>query len=84
MKYCRSPYCECAQGKCNQGLTDARGCGAVQSSDSMVCRKCDLTWDVNDPCPPDCKQPTILCEDKMCVKYRTMEGGCEACGAPAI
>lgn len=30
-------------------------CQAVQQSDSMVCKKCNITWDVNDPLPPQCK-----------------------------
>ena len=30
-------------------------CQARQYSDQMVCRKCDLTWDVNDPEAPACK-----------------------------
>lgn len=31
-----------------------RRCQARQVSDSMICRACTLTWDVNDPDPPAC------------------------------
>lgn len=30
-------------------------CQARQYSDQMVCAKCDLAWDVNDPEPPKCR-----------------------------
>lgn len=30
-------------------------CQARQYSDQMVCRKCDLAWDVNDDDRPDCR-----------------------------
>ncbi len=30
-------------------------CYARQHSDQMVCGKCGLQWDVNDPEPPKCK-----------------------------
>lgn len=40
------------------------GCFAVQRSDSMVCRRCDLGWDMNDPAPPDCK-PHVRREYRM-------------------
>ena len=29
-------------------------CHPVQFSDQIVCGKCGLTWDVNDPAPPKC------------------------------
>ena len=29
-------------------------CTARQESDQMVCRKCGLAWDMNDPDPPTC------------------------------
>ena len=32
-----------------------RGCNARQYSDQMVCDKCGLEWDVNDPDAPACK-----------------------------
>lgn len=47
-------------------------CGAIQYSDQMVCESCrtpkgrPLTWDVNDPDPPPCRQngqrrpPTLM------------------------
>ena len=31
-------------------------CEAVQMSDQMRCERCDLTWDMNDPDRPECKQ----------------------------
>ncbi|WP_158589809.1 hypothetical protein [Gemmobacter lutimaris] len=30
-------------------------CVARQYSDQMVCAKCNLAWDVNDPEPPQCR-----------------------------
>lgn len=33
-------------------------CKAVQHSDEMYCAACGLRWDVNDPCPPDCRNAT--------------------------
>jgi dCMP deaminase len=33
-------------------------CDARQFSDQLVCRECDLTWDVNDEAPPRCKPKT--------------------------
>lgn len=30
-------------------------CEAIQYSDQMVCKRCSLTWDVNDSDPPKCK-----------------------------
>lgn len=29
-------------------------CLARQYSDQMVCHKCGLVWDMNDPEPPEC------------------------------
>jgi hypothetical protein len=34
-------------------------CEAVQHSDQVLCRRCGIGWDVNDPCRPDC-QPIEL------------------------
>lgn len=31
-------------------------CHATQQSDQMYCPTCQLTWDVNDPEPPECRQ----------------------------
>lgn len=33
------------------------GCEAVQYSDQMQCARCGLSYDVNDPDPPDCQRP---------------------------
>ncbi len=30
-------------------------CQARQYSDQTICTRCDMTWDVNDPEPPNCK-----------------------------
>jgi hypothetical protein len=30
-------------------------CEAVQHSDQVLCRRCGIGWDVNDPCRPDCQ-----------------------------
>lgn len=30
-------------------------CEARQYSDQMLCKRCDLGWDANDPCRPDCE-----------------------------
>lgn len=32
-------------------------CFAARRDDSVVCRWCGLTWDVNDPRPPACRYP---------------------------
>lgn len=39
-----------------------RNCQARQHSDQMICSKCGLVWDVNDPEPPECGtgKPTPL------------------------
>lgn len=35
-------------------------CAAVQYSDTMVCRRCNLAWDTNDPARPTCTRlPTV-------------------------
>jgi hypothetical protein len=39
-------------------------CEAVQYSDQMVCAKCVVRWDVNDPAPPAC--------GKQCEEIRQM------------
>lgn len=33
---------------------DSVNCKARQFSDQMHCSVCNLTWDINDPCPPEC------------------------------
>lgn len=30
-------------------------CEARQYSDQMLCDRCGLQWDVNDPDPPECR-----------------------------
>lgn len=35
-------------------------CEAVQFSDQMRCDRCGLSYDVNDPDPPDCKKPVTV------------------------
>ena len=35
-------------------------CRAKQCSDSMVCEPCGMSWDMNDPDPPKCRQ-SIAC-----------------------
>lgn len=34
----------------------ANNCMATQYSDSMSCRLCSLSWDMNDPSPPPCRR----------------------------
>lgn len=29
-------------------------CEAKQFGDRMICKRCNLEWDTNDPCPPNC------------------------------
>lgn len=29
-------------------------CEALQYSDSVHCKRCNLTWDINNPEPPNC------------------------------
>lgn len=31
-------------------------CEAKQYSDTMICDKCGLVWDTNDPYPPACEE----------------------------
>lgn len=31
-------------------------CEARQHSDQMLCKRCDIGWDMNDPHPPTCGQ----------------------------
>ena len=38
-----------------RAISPTRTCAAIRYSDQMVCAKCDLAWDVNDPEPPACK-----------------------------
>lgn len=33
----------------------SRDCQAKQFSDTMVCERCALVWDMNDPSPPECQ-----------------------------
>jgi len=40
-------------------------CEARQMSDQMRCERCDLTWDMNDPDAPHCKQD-VLVEEVKC------------------
>lgn len=40
-------YCEDEQ---------AKSCEAEQHSDAMVCHRCKMSWDMNDPQPPNCHQ----------------------------
>jgi len=34
-------------------------CYARQHSDQMICHKCGLIWDMNDPDPPECQRREI-------------------------
>lgn len=34
-------------------------CYAQQFSDQMICHKCGLIWDMNDPDPPECQRKNI-------------------------
>lgn len=45
-------------------------CAAVQHSSLMVCERCDLQWDTNDPDPPKCR-PRSVCYP--CPKLRAAE-----------
>lgn len=40
-------------------------CQARQYSDQMICGRCGLQWDVNDPDPPTCKTAGELAMGKM-------------------
>lgn len=35
-------------------MSNNHHCQARQYSDQMICGKCGLAWDVNDPEPPEC------------------------------
>jgi len=34
-------------------------CYATQHSDQMICYKCGLVWDMNDPEPPECRRKEL-------------------------
>lgn len=34
-------------------------CYAKQHSDQMICHKCGLVWDMNDPDPPECRRKEL-------------------------
>lgn len=53
---CSKAYYEHCQ-KSPEFDTRMTDCEAVQCSDSVVCNKCALWWDVNDACPPECVKP---------------------------
>lgn len=36
------------------------GCNARRVNDQMMCAKCKLNWDHNDPEPPTCRPDTQL------------------------
>lgn len=35
-------------------------CEAVQHADSMLCKRCGLLWDTNDPSPPECPRIDLV------------------------
>ena len=37
-------------------MSRRHACQARQYSDQMMCAPCGLTWDTNDPEPPDCRK----------------------------
>jgi predicted amidophosphoribosyltransferase len=37
-------------------MNAVKTCKARQYSDQMVCPRCGLQWDVNDPDPPQCRK----------------------------
>ena len=39
-------------------------CKARQYSDQMLCDKCGLQWDMNDPDPPECNPVTVTPKKK--------------------
>ena len=45
-------------------------CQARQHSDQMICHKCGLVWDMNDPDPPVCvttvRHPATSCSAVSC------------------
>lgn len=49
----------------------AGGCKARQHSDQMVCKQCDLAWDMNDPHPPECAKPEAA-DCPSCPECNTM------------
>lgn len=50
-------------------------CEAVQHSDSKRCSRCQLQWDINDPCPPECKakQPLMTVPEILRAAAATYE-----------
>lgn len=37
-------------------MNAVKSCQAKQYSDQMICSRCGLQWDVNDPDPPLCQK----------------------------
>lgn len=37
-------------------MNAVKACQARQYSDQMLCPRCGLAWDVNDPDPPSCRK----------------------------
>lgn len=40
-------------------------CEARQYSDQMLCDRCALQWDVNDPDPPECREGSKTPEEHI-------------------
>lgn len=49
-------------------------CAARQHSDQVQCPRCNHTWDVNDPNPPECRDQIRVREIS-----RAAHGGCNFC-----
>lgn len=49
-------------------MNAVKHCQARQYSDQMMCPRCGLQWDVNDPDPPECKKdqpkPRVALRDR--------------------
>lgn len=48
-------------------------CEARQYSDQMHCKRCDLTWDMNDYDPPECLTPKEIGQRTIATLYRELE-----------
>lgn len=46
-------------------------CEARQYSDQMLCDRCGLQWDVNDPDPPECGPLTVTVKKSAAVGWAT-------------
>ena len=53
-------------------MTTLKDCKARQYSDQMLCCKCGLQWDVNDPEPPKCVKVVIKKPNTVIKRFKEL------------